>query len=396
MSLLMPALLRKCRKRYYPLYTYVRTSDLFTSRETLLAYEDALRMEAAVDLMLEGNIDVELAEQHVNAWHRGHDEDEGSQVECPLPHTLRPRSSAPDGSESTDEENISTLRARSTSIFSSSRADDESDPLPQKESRTVTNAKYVISVFNLVYPRWQQLVHERASEGSRSGGLERFDEGYILTRIVHKGKPVTPLPPSNLRLMVYSGATAFGKLKDFDREISILQELLDQRRWRRGKRGAWYDRWALILMHHRARSKHVVDGQLVPLSKEEQEKILRDAMRVCINGLHDEDTHIGKLFCEILVANASFILVNRQALEGRLSRLEKRLKVPAKERHQCVGRLKKAPELKIVGERVKRHKGVALDSANKINNRAVVPISVQMQGTEAVRRHLDQLKVRSN
>ena len=148
-------------------------------------------------------------------------------------------------------------------------------------------------------------------------------------------------------------------------------------------------------MHHKARAKRMVDGQLVPLPKDDQEKLLREAMQVCIDGLHDEDTHIGKYLREVcsVFANVIHVSVNRQALEARLVRLEKRLKVPAKERHQCVGRLKKAPELKIIGERVWKHKGVALDKTSKVNNRAAVPVSVQMQGEEAVQKHLDQLKV---
>ena len=93
--------------------------------------------------------------------------------------------------------------------------------------------------------------------------------------------------------LFFPGATAYGKLKDFDREISLLQELLAQRRWRRGKRGAWYDRWALVLMHHVVRTKHEVNGEQVALSKEEQKKVLRNAMDVVIEGLHDDDTHIG-------------------------------------------------------------------------------------------------------
>ena len=87
------------------------------------------------------------------------------------------------------------------------------------------------------------------------------------------------------------------------------------------------------------------------------------------------------------------MVVFRQALEARLSRLEKRLKVPSKERHKCIGRLNKAPELKITGERIWKHRGVALDKTGKINNKAIVPISVQIQGEEAVQKHLDQMKV---
>ena len=85
--------------------------------------------------------------------------------------------------------------------------------------------------------------------------------------------------------------------------------------------------------------------------------------------------------------------MHRQALERRLTRLEKRLKVPIKERHECVGRLKKAAERVIIGERVRqRGSVVGLGKTSKNANKAVVPVSVQIQGEEAVRRHLDLLK----
>ena len=93
-SLLTPALLRRCRKRYYPLYTYVRTTEIFPSREALIAYEEALRMEAAVDMMLEGTIDVEIAQEHIDAWARGR---EGKSLDLiPPPHTLSARAYSPD------------------------------------------------------------------------------------------------------------------------------------------------------------------------------------------------------------------------------------------------------------------------------------------------------------
>ena len=59
--------------------------------------------------------------------------------------------------------------------------------LPVKESQAITNAKYIISVFQKVYPRWKELVQLRGQSEPRPYGLERVDEGYILTRIVYKG-----------------------------------------------------------------------------------------------------------------------------------------------------------------------------------------------------------------
>lgn len=92
---------------------------------------------------------------------------------------------------------------------------------------------------------------------------------------------------------ISAGAAAYGRLKRFNQEISILEELLAQPRWRRGKRGEWYDRWALILMHHLVREKREIDGKQIALAKKEQEEILKRAMKVIIRGLEDEDTHVG-------------------------------------------------------------------------------------------------------
>lgn len=91
----------------------------------------------------------------------------------------------------------------------------------------------------------------------------------------------------------FTGAAAYGRVKDHKREVEILEELLGQSYWRRGKRGAWYDRWALILMHHFARAKQEVDGEIRQLSKSEQNEVLKKAMEIVIRGLHDDDTHIG-------------------------------------------------------------------------------------------------------
>ena len=47
-------------------------------------------------------------------------------------------------------------------------------------------------------------------------------------------------------------------------------------------------------MHHKSRAKREVNGELQPISKAEQKKVLERAMQVIIEGLHDEDTHIGE------------------------------------------------------------------------------------------------------
>ena len=79
------------------------------------------------------------------------------------------------------------VRERGVSTSAKIEIDDELPPPPVKESQSVTNAKYIISVFEKVYSRWKELVQLRGQDEPRPFGLERFDEGYIITRIVYKG-----------------------------------------------------------------------------------------------------------------------------------------------------------------------------------------------------------------
>lgn len=173
--------------------------------------------------------------------------------------------------------------------------------------------------------------------------------------------------------------------------MSLLEELLAQSRWRRGKRGAWYDRLALILMHHKAKAARQgiltdVDGTDEKVNDEEQ--VLRKAMEVILRGLHDEDTHIGMTSskCDVCSLSANASPVARQALERRLTRLEKRLKVPQDQRHACAGKLEKAEDVIVYGTRLREQKSDAYARAN-------IPVTVQLQGPTAVYEYKALVKV---
>lgn len=84
--------------------------------------------------------------------------------------------------------------------------------------------------------------------------------GYVLTRIVQKG------------------AEALGTLKEYDRELEVLEALLNQRRWRRGRRGKWYDRRALVLTRY----------------CEQSPENLRRTVRGLLDSVNDRDTHLGE------------------------------------------------------------------------------------------------------
>lgn len=85
--------------------------------------------------------------------------------------------------------------------------------------------------------------------------------GHILTRVICKG------------------SSALGILHEYERELDILEALLAQRRWRRGRRGKWYERRALILMTH------------FPQNEETRAR----AYAAVVESLEDEDTSVGEL-----------------------------------------------------------------------------------------------------
>ncbi|TFK54629.1 hypothetical protein OE88DRAFT_1653035 [Heliocybe sulcata] len=288
-TLLTESILAKARKRIYNSVGYIRTRDIWLTREELLAYENALFLEAQVDELL----------------------------------------GAAPGTASTSSRGRSTTAARANTITHSSPVKgkgtsvgfgkEAEDP---KESPRMQAAREMKAILEDVHPRWKMLVAAKSEEEERAGGLERFDCGHILTRIIYKG------------------AQALGLLHEYEAELGVLEELLAQRRWRRGKRGQWHERRALILMTH------------FPKDRETSER----AMDAVIEALEDCDTH----------------LVYRPKLTRRLTTLEKRLKIPADERHSCEGELRNSEEVHTTGVRVRhRAASLALDQTGRLLNRVM-------------------------
>jgi Fanconi-associated nuclease 1 len=78
-------------------------------------------------------------------------------------------------------------------------------------------------------------------------------------------------------------------LKEYEYELEVLDALLSQNRWRRGRRGKWYDRRALILTTH--------------FPKDDIEIATR-AMAGVVDALLDDDTHISEPSHDISKAEA--------------------------------------------------------------------------------------------
>ena len=104
---------------------------------------------------------------------------------------------------------------------------------------------------------------------------------YVLTHTHWHFIPARGIPIGHvLTRIVQKGAEALGTLREYDRELEVLEALLKQRRWRRGRRGKWYERRALVLTRYGDRSPET----------------LRRTMRGLIDSLNDRDTHLGKWY----------------------------------------------------------------------------------------------------
>ncbi|RAH71827.1 fanconi-associated nuclease 1 [Aspergillus aculeatinus CBS 121060] len=169
-----------------------------------------------------------------------------------------------------------------------------------------------------VYPRWRALLAEEQRkeetiyEYGEGAYLRRFSPAWVYTRIIHKG--LHPL----------------GRFKEHQEEHRLLTELLDQRLFHAARRGAWYQRKALLEEHYM--------WALTPFegrSEDAQRKHWRRvALRTCETGLEDPNCH----------------LIFHYDLQKRIMKLERALKIVKREQHDFGHvRLAKPAERTIAG-----------------------------------------------
>ncbi|RYP89610.1 hypothetical protein DL770_004257 [Monosporascus sp. CRB-9-2] len=159
-----------------------------------------------------------------------------------------------------------------------------------------------IDIFEGIYPRWktilkeEQLKEEKVYETGEGGYLRRLNPAYSYTRIVHKA------------------AYAFGRLKEHQREHTLLNELLAQRLFHLARRGAWYQRKALLEEHYMYALEPDPAYTDIELQKKHWKRI---AVTTCETALEDRDCH----------------LIYHYDIQKRLVKLEKQLKVPKRLQH---------------------------------------------------------------
>lgn len=181
------------------------------------------------------------------------------------------------------------------------------------------------SIFEEVYPRWltilaeEQRKEDRVYESGEGAYLRRFSPAWVYTRIVHKGTYV------------------LGRFKEHEREHQILSELLDQHLFHAARRGAWYQRKALLEEHYMWALSPTDDRT----DAQQQKNWKRIALRTCEDGLQDRECH----------------LIYHHDLQKRISKLERQLKIAKRHQHDFGHvRLAKPIERSVEGTRVERER----------------------------------------
>ena len=166
---------------------------------------------------------------------------------------------------------------------------------------TKASLQKIMDIFDEVYPRWKVLLkeeqdkEERVYESGEGAYLRRFSPAWVYTRIIHKG--------------LY----ALARFKERKREHETLTELLNQHLFHAARRGAWYQRKALLEEHYMW-ALEPADGRSEDAQKKHWK---RTSLRTCETGLEDRDCH----------------LIYHHDLQKRIKKLEKSLKVVKREQH---------------------------------------------------------------
>ena len=182
----------------------------------------------------------------------------------------------------------------------------------------------VLSIFDEVYPRWKVLLKEeqrkedRVYESGEGAYLRRFSPAWVYTRIVHKGTYV------------------LGRFKMHEREHEVTSELLNQQLFHAARRGAWYQRKALLEEHY----MYTIQPPTGIVDTEQQKRHWkRISLRTCEVGLQDKDCH----------------MIYHYDLQKRIRKLEKSLRIPKREQHDFGHVLLTQPiEVSVEGIQIKK------------------------------------------
>ncbi|KAF7778490.1 hypothetical protein Agabi119p4_2835 [Agaricus bisporus var. burnettii] len=277
----LPALLAGFKKWKFPDYEYERTGTIWPTREDLLEYEEALYLEVEMENLPE---------------------------EASRSTSLVPENQGSNGKVAGNSI-VKTERDKSVSLIRQVTEDPE-----VTASLNIRRARHMKNLYRAkIEPKWRVLLvrkeQEKGKAVERSPGLERFEAGHVYTRMMNKARK------------------AFALLHEWHTELGILDELLKQVHWLKGKQAVWYERRALIL------GKHVEPCDF------------ENARKGIIQALADEHTGI----------------ILRPSLFRRLERIQKKLNLLPEERVVCDTVLKDPLITSIKGKRSVEQIGIRLD-----------------------------------
>ncbi|QDS67880.1 hypothetical protein FKW77_008026 [Venturia effusa] len=159
----------------------------------------------------------------------------------------------------------------------------------------------IIDIYEEIYPRWRALLEEEQRkedhvyQSGEGAYLRRLSPAWVYTRVMHKA------------------ADVFGKLHRHKEEHDLLVELLGQRLFHHSRRGAWYQRRALLEEHY----MHA----LTPAGNRDEETQRkhwrRTSLATCEDGLQDPLVH----------------LIYHYDLQKRIVKIEKKLKIAKRLQH---------------------------------------------------------------
>ncbi|PPQ99096.1 hypothetical protein CVT24_009363 [Panaeolus cyanescens] len=291
-TLCLPELLSTFKKRHYTAVEHNRTTDIWRKRHDFLDYEKALEINKRLDEELDAIAQMKaLASRKTPGPAQNPSEDVSASVNQTTP--LR----KPTSSISLKEDRETPMMEADNDV---GRAASEVPVKTKKEDILKDHLE------SWLLPKWQELVRAKDEEisANRPPGLERFESGYVYTRLVYKC------------------TAAYGPLKEYHKELEVLEMLLAQKHWRKSKRGEWYERRAVIY-------GHLARGP-------EKAAYLSQSLEGLKAALMDEDTGT----------------VYRPKFIKRIAQIEKVLKIPEEEQCKCEGKLKAPNVISINAERV--------------------------------------------
>jgi len=173
-SLLVPSILSRAKKRSYASYGHMRTSNIWPSREALIAYEKALEVEAEIDALLEG---------HVASAPPSHGRSTASRTpglytqRLKIPITARKKQENVDGDISRSSTSPTKCKVFEESHNGHDVMLDNVLEDPEMDSPRRQSARLVVEKLEQIYPQWCDMVGLKSEEAARVKGLERFECG---------------------------------------------------------------------------------------------------------------------------------------------------------------------------------------------------------------------------